>query len=245
MSVANPKPIRSAETVLSIDGLTSGYGAAMVVRNVSLRLRPGEIVAVLGKNGMGKSTLLKTIMGFVPTTSGKVALEGRDVTHMPPHLIARNSVAYAPQEFTLFQDLTVEDNLRLGVANDRIFRERLTSLGDVFPRIVERLNQRAGTLSGGEQKMLLMSRAVLARPKLMLVDEISEGLQPTMIERMAEILRRTRAEQGTAVLLVEQHLAFALSIADRYAVLKLGEIVEEGPAGNPKAAQTLAEHLKV
>jgi ABC-type branched-subunit amino acid transport system ATPase component len=118
MSLAASAVSHSVPLVMSIEGLTSGYGAAMVVRNVSLSLRPGEIVAVLGKNGMGKSTLLKTIMGFVPTTSGKVTLDESDVTRLPPHLIARNAVAYAPQEFTLFQDLTVEENLRLGVPSD-------------------------------------------------------------------------------------------------------------------------------
>lgn len=235
----------SAKPILSLDGVFSGYGAAMVVRGVSLELRTGEILAVLGKNGMGKSTLLKTIMGFVRAAEGVVRLDGSDVTRRAPHQMARAAVAYTPQEYTIFQDLTVEENLRLGVPDDTQFKQRLPGLEHVFPRILERLKQRAGTLSGGEQKMLLMSRSVLARPKVMLIDEISEGLQPTMIERMAEVLRRTRDEEGAAVLLIEQHLSFALSVADRFAVLKLGEIVEEGPAGDPSAATTLAEHLKV
>jgi len=231
--------------ILSLDGITSGYGAGMVVRNITLSLRPGEIYTVLGKNGMGKTTLLKTIMGFVRPESGKVTMNDADVTHLAPQRMAGRDVAYAPQEFTLFQDLTVEENLRLAVPRDKLFRERLPMLEDVFPRIPERLRQRAGTLSGGEQKMLLMSRAVLAKPRVMLIDEISEGLQPTMIERMAEVLRKTRDEDGTAVLLVEQHLAFALSVADRYGILKLGEIVEEGSAGDAGMAENLANHLKV
>lgn len=231
--------------ILTLDNVSSGYGAAMVVRDVSLSLAPGEILAVLGKNGMGKSTLLKTIMGFVKAAGGAIRLEGDDVTHRKPHQMARSAVAYTPQEFTIFQDLTVEENLRLGVPDDGQFRQRLPELEHVFPRMLERLKQRAGTLSGGEQKMLLMSRSVLSRPRVMLIDEISEGLQPTMIERMAEVLRQTRDQEGAAVLLIEQHLSFALSVADRFAVLKLGEIVEEGPAGDPSAAATLAEHLKV
>lgn len=235
----------TTQAILETDGLSSGYTAATVVRDVSLALRPGEILAVLGKNGMGKSTLLKTIMGFLSPARGRIRLDGQDVTAAPPHRMAQSGIAYTPQEYTIFQDLTVEENLRLGVASDRIFRDRLSLLEDVFPRMLERLRQRAGTLSGGEQKMLLMSRAVLAKPRVMLVDEVSEGLQPTMIRRMGDILQRTRREEGTAVLLVEQHLAFALSVADRYAVLKLGEIVEEGVAGDPAAADTLAEHLKV
>lgn len=230
---------------LAAERVVSGYGQAMVLRGVSLALAPGEILAVLGKNGMGKTTLLKTVMGYLPARRGRVRLDGRDVTGRPPHRTARDGVAYAPQEHTLFQDLTVADNLRLAVPSDRLFRERLDGLREVFPRMLERLRQRAGTLSGGEQKMLLMSRALLARPKVMLVDEISEGLQPSMIDRMGEALRAARAREGCAVLLVEQHLAFALSVADRYAVLKLGEIVEEGRAGDPSAAAVLGEHLKV
>ena len=159
--------------------------------------------------------------------------------------MAESGIAYAPQEYTIFQDLTVEENLRLGVPSDRVFRDRLGLLDDLFPRMIERLRQRAGTLSGGEQKMLLMSRAILAKPRIMLIDEVSEGLQPTVIRTMGEVLQRVRREEKTAVLLVEQHLAFALSVADRYAVLKLGEIVEEGTAGDPSAAKTLGEHLKV
>jgi branched-chain amino acid transport system ATP-binding protein len=235
----------SAQPILAVEGISAGYDAAVVVRHVSLALRPGEIVAVLGKNGMGKSTLLKTIMGFLAAVEGRVLLDGADVTGAPPHRMARSGIAYAPQEYTIFQDLTVEENLRLGVPSDGVFRERLAGLAEMFPRIAERLRQRAGTLSGGEQKMLLMSRAVLARPRIMLIDEISEGLQPTMVRRMAEVLRQSQRENGTAILLVEQNLGFALSVADRYAVLKLGEIVEQGAAGDPTAAAALAGHLTV
>lgn len=235
----------SAGPLLAADGLVSGYGGAMVLRGVSFSLESREILAVLGKNGMGKSTLLKTVMGFVPAREGSIAYDGRDVTGRAPHLMARDGVAYAPQEFTIFQDLTVEENLRLGAPSDTVFKARVDKLEPVFPRMLERLKQRAGTLSGGEQKMLLMSRALLAEPKLMLIDEISEGLQPTMIAKMGEALAAARDHFGCAILIVEQHLTFALSVADRFAVLKLGEIVEEGRAGNPSAAKTLAEHLKV
>lgn len=235
----------SAAPLLDVARLTSGYGGTVVLRDVSLALQSAEILAVLGKNGMGKSTLLKSIMGFLVPMQGRVALDGRDVSGQPPHLNTRAGVAYAPQEFTIFQDLTVEENLRLGVQDDRTYAERAEMLLEHFPRMLERSGQRAGTLSGGEQKMLIMSRALLAKPRLMLVDEVSEGLQPTMIDRMAESLTRVREASGTAILIVEQHLAFALSVADRYAVLKLGEIVAEGTAGDPAAAGLLAEHMKV
>jgi branched-chain amino acid transport system ATP-binding protein len=228
--------------ILAVEGLRSGYHGAEVLRGVSLTLSPGEILAVLGKNGMGKTTLLKTVMGFVRTVAGRVTFDGADVTGTPPQRIARAGVAYTPQDYTIFQELTVEENLRLGVPDDRLYRERMDIVADAFPRIAERRRQRAGTLSGGEQKMLIMSRALIARPKVMLVDEISEGLQPTMIDRMAEVLARVR-DAGTAVLIVEQHLHFALGIADRYAVLKLGEIVDEGSPAEGEAR--VAEYLKV
>ena len=231
--------------LLAIEGLSSGYGAAPVVRDVSLSVGAGEILAVLGKNGMGKSTLLKTLMGFVRPMGGTVRLDGAEVTGRAPHRMARSGVAHAPQEFTLFQDLTVAENLRLGVQTDALFHERMPDVAAAFPRMAERLRQRAGTLSGGEQKMLLMSRALIARPQVLLVDEISEGLQPTMVDRMAEAITAARRELGAAVLLVEQNVAFALAVADRFAVLKLGEVVEQGAAGDPAAAATLADHLKV
>ena len=231
--------------LLAVAGLSRGYGEALVVRDVSFRLDGAEILTLLGKNGMGKSTLLKTLMGFVPVAGGTVSLHGTGITGLAPHRIARMRVAYTPQEFTLFQDLTVRENLRLGVARDADLDERLDEVGVTFPIVVQRLKQRAGTLSGGEQKMLLLSRALVARPRIMLIDEISEGLQPTVLRRMAEVLTEIRKRLGVSILLIEQNLSFALSVADRYAVLNLGEIVESGEVGEPGLVDTLSEHLKV
>jgi branched-chain amino acid transport system ATP-binding protein len=230
---------------LAVTGLTSGYGEAIVVRGVSITVAPGEIVALLGKNGMGKSTLLKTVMGFLPAREGRVTLYGRDVTRDPPHRIARRAIAYTPQEQAIFQDLTVGDNLRLGQPEARWFEEDLARVGEVFPFLRERLEQRAGTLSGGEQKMLLIARALMARPKLMLVDEISEGLQPSIIARLSQALLAERERTGVAMLLVEQNVRFALNVADRWAVLKRGEIDDEGTSDTPNAAARIADHLSV
>ena len=230
---------------LEISALTSGYGEAIVVRGVSMTVAPGEIVALLGKNGMGKSTLLKTVMGFLPAREGRVVLHGRDVTGEPPHRIARQAIAYTPQEQAIFQDLSVGDNLRLGQAEASWFEEELARVAQVFPFLKERLGQRAGTRSGGEQKMLLIARALMARPKLMLVDEITEGLQPSIIERLAEALAVQRERTGVAMLLVEQNVRFALNVADRWVVLKLGEIDDAGKSDAHNAAARIADHLSV
>ncbi len=231
--------------VLEISNLSSGYGEAAVVREVSLEVRPGEIFALLGKNGMGKSTLLKSVMGFLPLHAGRVGLFGDDITGMPPHKVARRDIAYTPQEQALFQDLTVEDNLRLGMRDDVAFDAGVKRIGQFFPVLPTRLKQRAGTLSGGEQKMLLVSRALMSKPKLMLVDEISEGLQPSVIERLAGVLRSERDESGVSILLIEQNVKFALSVADRYAVLKLGEIVDRGNIGDADLERRITDQLSV
>ena len=232
-------------TILDIADLSSGYGEAIVLRNVSLSIRPGEIFALLGKNGMGKSTLLKTVLGFLPASRGKITLFGEDVTSLPTHLIARKAIAYTPQEQTLFQDLTVEDNLRLGLRDDRGFAEGLARVSEYFPIVGKRLSQKAGTLSGGEQKMLIVCRALLGSPRLILIDEISEGLQPSMIQRLTEILLAERKRTGTAIFVVEQNVPFAFSIADRYAVLKIGEITDDGVAGDGLAAVRIQDQLRV
>lgn len=229
---------------LELDGACSGYGSAQVVRGVSLRVAPGEAVAVLGKNGMGKTTLLRTIMGYNRLQAGRLRIAGADMAGAPVHRRARDGVAYAPQERALFQDLSVRDNLRLGLAGDRAFPAALEQVRGLFPFLVERLGQTAGTLSGGEQKMLLLARALMAGPRLVLVDEVSEGLQPSVIDRLADVLRAARA-QGRALVLVEQHVGFALAVADRYVVLKLGEVVADGATADPAARETIGSHLRV
>lgn len=230
---------------LEVSGLNSGYGEALVLRDVALTVEPGEIFALLGKNGMGKSTLLKTVMGFIAIRGGRVRLFGDDRTGQPPHRIARSAVAYTPQEQALFQDLSVRDNLQLGLRDRSHFDEDLARIGQAFPFLPTRLAQRAGTLSGGEQKMLLVARALMARPKLMLIDEITEGMQPSVIERLAGVLRGERDRAGTAMLLIEQNVQFALAVGDRYAVLKRGEIVDRGAVGEAGAVERITEHLSV
>jgi branched-chain amino acid transport system ATP-binding protein len=229
---------------LELVNLTSGYGSSTVIHGVSLQVGPGEIVALVGKNGMGKSSLLKTILSFLPAWDGAVRLDGRDVTRLAPFRKRALGLAYAPQEQALFQDLSVRDNLRLGLSDDRGFEARLADINNWFPVITARLYQRAGTLSGGEQKMLIVARGLIAEPRLFLLDEVTEGLQPSVVDRLAEVLAAVRRDRGTAMLVVEQHLSFVLGLADRFAVFKRGEVVDTGSVDVGSAAR-IDEHMRL
>ncbi|AUA57494.1 LIV-I protein F [Achromobacter spanius] len=230
---------------LSLEGVASGYKGSVVLNDVSLSVERGACVALLGKNGMGKSTLLKTIMGYLPKLRGRVSVGGVDATRLRPHEVARCGVAYAAQEQPLFPDLSIRDNLRLGLPRENLFDERFADIVELFPVFATRLRQHAGTLSGGEQKMLLVARGLMQRPDLLLLDEITEGLQPSVIERLGRALNWERERRGTTLFIVEQNVAFALDVADRYLVLKQGAIVDEGDAGAPQAIGNIIDHLKV
>ncbi|CAE6791380.1 ABC transporter ATP-binding protein [Paraburkholderia domus] len=233
------------DAALQVNDVTSGYKASIVLRDLSLSIPKGEAAALLGKNGMGKTTLLKTIMGYLPKKRGAVSMGGQDATRLTPFRIARLGVAYAAQEKALFQDLSIYDNLRLGLEADSMFEERFEDVVALFPVFKTRLRQPAGTLSGGEQKMLLVARALLMKPSIVLLDEITEGLQPSVIDRIAEALLWERKRRGTTMLIVEQNVPFALKVADRYLLMKQGEIVQHGDARDAGAADTIFEHLKV
>jgi ABC-type branched-subunit amino acid transport system ATPase component len=230
---------------LAVGSLEGGYGSSPVLQGVSFHIEPGEIFGILGKNGMGKTTLLKTIMGLLPVRCGQVEMLGENVTGWPAYRITRLGVSYVPQEKSIFQDLSVDENLRLASRELSSFEERLVAVVGRFPFLAERRQQRAGTLSGGEQKMLLIARALLTRPRLVLIDEITEGLQPAVIARFQEILAEEQRARGTSILLVEQNVGFALALADRYAVLKLGTIVETGYSSDAGARETIERHLVI
>ena len=233
-----------AAEALSLREVSSGYGAVSVVKFVTLSVRSGEIVAVLGKNGMGKSTLLKTIIGLIPLRGGAIHVGGVDQADLTPARMIAWGLSYVPQEQALFQELTIRDNLRLAVRSDGELGTALDYAFGYFPFLRERLRQKAGTLSGGEQKMLILARALMLRPRLLLIDEISEGVQPSVVDRIVGVLRDERSRDGTAMLVVEQNLDFALRVADRWAVLKMGEIDDEGPSGLEAHARVL-EHLSL
>jgi ABC-type branched-subunit amino acid transport system ATPase component len=231
--------------MLAVRGVDSGYGAAMVLKELDLSLQAGEILAILGKNGMGKSTLLKTLMGFIRPRQGEISFFGEVTAKWSTDRIARHRVAYIPQEKALFQDLTVRDNLVLALEHDKDFAVRFAVIASHFPFLQERMIQKAGTLSGGEQKMLLVARALICRPRLILIDEITEGMQPSVIERLIGILRHEREQFGTALLVVEQNVHFALAVADRYAVLELGRIVDTSSTTDENAQARITRHLAV
>ena len=228
---------------LAVEALEGGYGGTSVLHGVSFEVRSGEVFAILGKNGMGKTTLLKTIIGLLPARAGRVHLLGHDVTGWRPYRISRLGVSYVPQEKSIFQDLSVEENLRLALRDRAHRKARVQGATGWFPALATRSEQRAGTLSGGEQKMLLIARALITRPRLVLIDEVTEGLQPAAVTRVQEILAEERRANGTAIVLVEQNVRFALAVADRYAVVKLGTVVETGRAAEAGARENVERHL--
>ena len=231
--------------VLFLEHLRCGYGQATVVRDISLSIAPGEALALLGKNGMGKTTLLKGILGFLPHQGGTVVFDGDRLDAGQPHLMAARGVAYSPQEKAVFQDLSIEDNLRVAVADRVLFRDGLERISGYFPFIGQRLRQKAGTLSGGEQKMLILGRALMARPRLLLLDEITEGLQPSVIERISGVLQAERRASSLAMLIVEQNVGFALKTADRYAIVERGELADQGDTSTPGAHERIIDMLGV
>ena len=211
--------------LLKVERLTASYGSVQVLRDVSLELRQSEVLCLLGRNGAGKTTLLKTIMGLVRATSGSVALEGTELTKLPAHEVPRHGVAYVPQGRRLFAELSVAENIEIGLMTRGKGRQTRDAVLDLFPVLRERLNQRSGTLSGGEQQMLAMARALAIEPKVLLLDEPTEGLMPSVIAKIRETVAALR-ERGVSTLLVEQRVDAVLPVADRVAFIENGRSVK-------------------
>lgn len=228
---------------LSLEGLHAGYGRVPIIHDVSLDLESGQCFALLGKNGMGKTTLLRAVLGIAARYSGDVVVCGQPVSDWPTHRIIRLGVSYVPQDENIFEDLTVEENLRLGALRATKYGAARGEVMRLFPLLGDRTRQKAGTLSGGEQKMLIIGRALMPRPRLVILDEVSEGLQPSIRTMVTEALRAYREETGSAVLLVEQNLDFALGSADTFAVLNGGRIVEEGQVSDELAVNQIERHM--
>src|SRR5438034_4424769 len=224
---------------LVVRELSAGYRGVLVVRELNLEVRPGEVVALLGPNGAGKTTTLETIAGLNHPISGTVELSGEKIGGTPAHLLAGRGLALVPEGRALFPGLTVREHLRLAGERGRRAGSREDELLEMLPELRKCLGRKAGLLSGGEQQMLAVGRALVTRPRLLLVDEMSLGLAPVIVERLIPILRRAADELGSSVLFVEQHVALALEVADRAYVLTHGRIGLEGPAAELRERREL------
>ena len=222
-----------AKTMLEIKDLHVYYDNIHALKGVSLKVKEGEIVSLIGANGAGKTTTLQTISGLIQSRQGKIVFQGKDITKEKPHLICQAGIAQVPEGIRIFARLAVKDNLKLGAFTvkdtpENLEKDRAKFYKD-FPRMSERKNQMAGTLSGGEQQMLAMGRAIMSRPKLLILDEPSMGLSPLFVKEIFSVIKKLK-EDGVTILLVEQNAKMALSIADYAYVIETGKITLEGPA---------------
>ena len=221
---------RSAEPLLQVRGVETYYGKIVALRGVDVDVHHGEIVTLIGANGAGKSTLMMTICGSPKARTGQITYAGQDITGMPTHEIMRLGIAQSPEGRRIFPRMTVIENLQMGAAlvPDEYFDEDLRRIFDLFPRLKDRASQRGGTLSGGEQQMLAIARALMGRPKLLLLDEPSLGLAPLIVRQIFEVIRELNAQQGLTVFLVEQNAFHALRLAHRGYVMVNGRITMTG-----------------
>ena len=222
------------EPLLALDNVRAGYGPAIVLDGVSLTLPERGSLALLGRNGVGKSTLLLTIMGYTQVSRGRVIWQNQDITRRPPHRRARAGIGWVAQEREIFVSLTVEENLTVAA---RTGRWDLSAVYDLFPRLAERRSNFGNQLSGGEQQMLAIARALMTNPELLLLDEPLEGLAPIIVEELSAAIRRMTSEGSNAFILVEQHADIALSLTQAAIVIERGRVIHSGPS-----AQLLADH---
>jgi branched-chain amino acid transport system ATP-binding protein len=214
--------------MLEVDGLTSGYGRITILNGVSLSVTAGEFMGVLGHNGMGKTTLLRTLMGLIPASAGRVRFGERDITNLPTYARAGLGIGYVPQGRQIFPDLTVRENMLMGCAKSAADpRQTMDRVLDLFPRLVRLLDRRGGSLSGGEQQLLALARCFCGGPKLLLLDEPTEGIQPSIIDEIVDTLRMVSRTQSVAVVLVEQNLEFLVKLVGRIVVLQRGRVRDE------------------
>ncbi|MDH4324055.1 MAG: ABC transporter ATP-binding protein [Betaproteobacteria bacterium] len=236
------------EALLSVRGIHTYYGDSYVLQGLSLEQREGSIVAILGRNGMGKTTFIRSVAGLTPPRDGEIRFHGQSLSGRPPYAIAQSGVALVPQGRRIFRSLSVRENLLLptsGLARPRAGRWNLQAVLEQFPQLAERIHHPGGALSGGEQQMLAVGRALMANPDLILMDEPSEGLSPKLVQQVEGIMKSMR-EHGHAVLLVEQNFALAMAVADYIYVVSAGRFVFQGtPAELDRSPEILDQHLGV
>jgi branched-chain amino acid transport system ATP-binding protein len=231
--------------MLEVKDIHAAYGDIKTLRGVSFDVQPSEIMCLLGRNGAGKTTALKSVMGLLPISSGSVTLEGEDLATLPPHEIPRRGIGYIPQGRRLFPELSVAENIEIGLMTRGMGKDTKEWVLELFPRLRERLKQTAGTLSGGEQQMLATARALCLRPKVLLLDEPTEGLQPSMIALIRDVILKMKAE-GFAIVLVEQRVDAVLQVADRVVFIENGVSVASATAVDlKKDPEMLARYLGV
>jgi len=229
--------------MLNVSGLHVAYGSSEVLHGLNFNVAPGEIVAIMGRNGMGKTTLMKSLMGLVPTKSGRVNVDGADITSAKSHERVKGGVGYVPQGRMIFSTMTVRENIETGLT----VTGETSVPGDIyelFPVLLEMKKRRGGNLSGGQQQQLAVARALASRPKVLLLDEPTEGIQPSIIRDMGRTLKKIREEKGLSIVVSEQVLSFALDIADRVLVLENGELVHDEPIAEVDEAK-VAKYLSV
>jgi urea transport system ATP-binding protein len=214
--------------MLEVQGLNQFYGGSHILRDLAFEARMGEVTVLLGRNGVGKTTLLKSLMGVVPLKTGSVKLDGVDLTRAPPYERVRTGVGYVPQGREIFGRLTVEDNLRMGLATRPGGTAIPPELFELFPVLQQMLQRRGGDLSGGQQQQLAIARALAAGPKLLMLDEPTEGIQPSIIKDIGRVIRMLADRKTMAIVLVEQYYDFAAELADQYLVMERGQIVARG-----------------
>ncbi|MBQ0929923.1 urea ABC transporter ATP-binding subunit UrtE [Ideonella sp. 4Y16] len=230
--------------MLKVDGLNQYYGGSHILRGVSFEARLGEVTVVLGRNGVGKTTLLKSLMGVVPVKTGTVQLGGRDLTRATPYERVRAGMGYVPQGREIFGRLTVEDNLRMGLASRPAGTKIPDELFTLFPVLKQMIARRGGDLSGGQQQQLAIARALAPGPKLLILDEPTEGIQPSIIKDIGRVIRMLADRGDMAIVLVEQYYDFAAELADQYLVMERGEIIARG-RGEDMAANGVRELMSI
>ena len=232
--------------MLKVNELHAGYGRIPILNGVNLDVAEGQVLGILGHNGMGKTTLIKTLMGFIDTTQGTIQLEGQDITRASPNRRARAGFGYVPQGRDIFPRMTVRDNLRFAVAaSGSTSKTKVDEILDQFQRLAPLMDREGGALSGGEQQILAIARCLCADPKLMFLDEPTEGIQPSIIEQIAELLSMLKQKSQLTIVLVEQNLEFVSSLSDRVAIIQKGTIVNELAPSQLGEAKVLDEFIGV
>lgn len=230
--------------MLKIDDVHQYYGGSHILRGLSFEARPGKVTVLLGRNGVGKSTLLKLLMGLVPIKSGSIEFEGQPIARRTPYERARAGMGYVPQGREIFARLTVEDNLRMGLAGRKAGEAIPPELFELFPVLHRMLKRRGGDLSGGQQQQLAIARALAAKPRLLILDEPTEGIQPSIIKDIGRVIRLLADRGEMAILLVEQYYDFARELADEFLVMQRGEFIARGP-GSDMEAQGVRELVAI